>query len=231
MENVKCIQSPEWSLKILHSNPISSPSSTICLISFFIHLQFTFSSFFSLACLAMSLAALNPTLSCSPGRLVPLHFSGWKDQVGQTDSLVCNTHLQKIQITLFYYFPIYLYIFYLFFFQICPNSLHTFEVRLTPYCLLSSLSLPTLFWTACVSVAACLALKCSLPLNVHEHIFCAKICLFSNKRESARCPKAKSYWVLLNSCFHLRYNDFHLLCAYSLQEPWPCLHISHPAKN
>lgn len=38
IENIKCVQSPERSFKKLHSNSISSSSSTICLISSFIHL-------------------------------------------------------------------------------------------------------------------------------------------------------------------------------------------------
>lgn len=94
-ENIKYDQSPEWSLKKLHSNPVSSPSSTTCLISFFIYLQFTYSSSSSLACLLISQAALNPALCCSLGRLVPLPFSGIKEiRLDREIPLVCSTHLQ-----------------------------------------------------------------------------------------------------------------------------------------
>jgi len=191
MENIKYDQSPEYSLRKLYFNPICSPFIAIFPITLFIHLQLCYSSSSLLACQLMSHAALNPVLWCSLGRLVLLHFSGLKKIRLNGDPTVTLTS-GKPELPFCIIFPFISTFFNCSFLRICHNGLHTFKVRVTPHCLLPFRSLPIFFWTPCVSVAACLALKHSLPLEVHECIFCAKICLFS-ERKSARCPKAQSY--------------------------------------
>lgn len=123
----------------------------------------------------MSYTALNPSFSCNLGRLVPLNFSGLEPkQAGQIDP---TTLRHSPPANLLPFCDIFTFITTSFNYsvlQICPNAFHIFKVRVTPCCLLHFLSLPTLFWAPCVSVAACLALEPSLPLQVHECISCAK---------------------------------------------------------
>lgn len=123
----------------------------------------------------MSHTALTPSFSCNLGRLVPLNFSGLEPkQAGQIDPTTLQHSPPANLLLLCNIFTFLATSFNFSFFQIYLNSFHIFKVRVTPCCLLPSLSLPTLFWAPHVSVAACLALEPSLPLQVHECISCAK---------------------------------------------------------